>query len=209
MIDRAITWLTKNWWGLIVAYGICLGIAFGGVWFVSEPLDLLNNVEGNFLYSRQAIFIILVLMVAAHLALLLELCLRRSRWKKIEAADWESVLLGTWAGNYQHKEKQRHVEVRFEAKNDQLSAHIVTDTQEDKVEQKAVTQGLDRVSFSLLAEHITTSSNRSTKWRPEVWHCQLIYDRSGSPRLSVEITDESKTGDTRKVANPILYRLGK
>ncbi len=206
MVDKAVMWLSKNWWGLLVAYGICFVIAFGSVWFFSEPLDLLNNDEGNILYSRQAIFIILVLMVTAHLALVLELGLRRRRWKKIEAAHWESILLGTWAGNYQHKEKQRHVVVRFEAKNNQLAAHITTDTQEDKVEQKAVTRGLNQVSFSLLAEQITTSSSRSTKWRPEVWYCQLIYDASGSPRLGVEITDESRTGDTRKVANPILYK---
>lgn len=209
MFDKPIEWLNKNWWGLIVAYVLVLISIYFLIWQFAEPLSIPDNFESlpEFAKSRIFIHIILTFLIGSHIVLILDLVIRKKKWKIHQIPEYEWVLLGVWKGEYAYKDKRREITLNLYSVDHTLQAEIQTITDQGLVKQKANSKIVSEVSFSLNVEEITTGKERKTKWRPETWECVLSRDIQGHDRISAKIIDINSTGETRIVASPILYKV--
>lgn len=85
MIDKAMQWLRKHWWGLIVAYAIALVTTYSVIWALIEPLGIPDTFESvtPLLHKRSTYHVLAALLLAPYLVLALELLVRKAHWKHV------------------------------------------------------------------------------------------------------------------------------
>ena len=68
-------WLKRRWWGLTITYVLLLGLYYGGIWALIEPLELPESwdILPTFLRSRLFFHLLGSVILAAHTSLLFEL----------------------------------------------------------------------------------------------------------------------------------------
>jgi hypothetical protein len=95
MIDKILGWLKKHWWGLLVAYGFALVVAYGVIWSIAEPLDLYEGLQSlpTILSNRAFVQFGLTLLLAAYITLVLELIVRRKVWTGLQPPSQPTVYL--------------------------------------------------------------------------------------------------------------------
>ncbi|MBV6450876.1 MAG: hypothetical protein MHPDNHAH_01603 [Anaerolineales bacterium] len=87
MFKKPLTWLQRNWWGILVAYLIVSVTSYLAIWQLAEPLGLPDKIENfpSFVSSRIFIHLALTIIVAAYITLFLDVWLRYNHWKNVLA----------------------------------------------------------------------------------------------------------------------------
>jgi hypothetical protein len=121
-LEKAWQWLQKHWAGLIAAYVlVCIGI-YITVWVFIEPLGLPERVAWEnlpaFMRHRAFIYVILTLLIGAHITLILELLFRQRTWGALEKATHQisqddrgliDIHTQGIVGDYSHVEKAQTI----------------------------------------------------------------------------------------------------
>lgn len=68
MINIALKWMQRGWWGVPFAYLTLLASSFVGIWAIIEPIGVADKIEipPTFVGSRIVLHIIAAVFVAAH-----------------------------------------------------------------------------------------------------------------------------------------------
>lgn len=85
MLESAIKWLHKSWWGVAVAYPIVLFGVYGLIWYFAEPIGIPDNISKlpDFAHYRIFFHLLIALIITPHVVLFLTLLVRRSEKKDL------------------------------------------------------------------------------------------------------------------------------
>jgi hypothetical protein len=73
MIERAVKWMQRGWWGVPLAYAVLLAGTFLGIWAILEPAGVESRIDWPpmFVGSRIVLHAIASVVIAAHILIVL------------------------------------------------------------------------------------------------------------------------------------------
>ena len=73
MIDKALNWIERGWWGVIGAYIVVFVTTFVAIWAVLEPMGVGERIDlsSTFATSRIFVHVLAAVVISAHIVIVL------------------------------------------------------------------------------------------------------------------------------------------
>lgn len=165
MIDHAVDWLRKSWWGLAVAYGIVLVASYLTIWQLAEPIgipDTMDTVPG-WVKTRFFFHVVAAVVIGAHATLILDILIRRSD----ESRQSTSLLVA--------RERFQHL--------NKALRHLVQVQADFRVRQWSLTYRVNKNGDDLLHEELAVSPLKESVYLYSKGYGVEFNDSEREPRL--------------------------